>query len=78
MARAAARPSAPVQAFATRALTATARMRPGRSPVSPVVEHGRTDEVAVKTAVVAQGDALTSSPTSSASPLFRPAAALRP
>src|SRR5881296_3697364 len=83
MARAAASPSAPVQALATRAFIATARMRPGRSDrrsASYTTGAARTTFF-VNTPAVAQLVALTSSATSSAPSAFKPAcaaAALKP
>src|SRR5256885_188092 len=83
IARAAARPGAPVQAFATRAFMATARMRPGRSASrsASYVTGAARSAFLVNTPAVAQLVALTSSATSGAPSAFSPAcaaAALKP
>src|SRR5213594_768316 len=77
MARAASRPAAPVQAFATRAFIATARTRPGRSlsrSASYSTGAART-ALRVNTPAVAQLVALTSSATSGAPSALSPACA---
>ena len=77
MACVAASPSAPVQALATRAFIATARIRPGRSDkrsASYTTGAART-AFFVNTPAVAQLVVLTSSATSSAPSALRPACA---
>src|SRR2546425_6010361 len=82
-ARAAASPAAPVQAFATRAFIATARIRPGRSPSRSASYSTGAARTAffVNTPAVAQLALLTSNATSGAPSGLSPActaAALKP
>src|SRR2546426_2364687 len=83
MVRAAASPAAPVQAFATRAFIATARIRPGRSPSRSASYSTGAARTAffVNTPAVAQLALLTSNATSGAPSGLSPActaAALKP
>src|SRR2546425_515292 len=77
MVRAAASPAAPVQAFATRAFIATARIRPGRSPSRSASYSTGAARTAffVNTPAVAQLALLTSNATSGAPSGLSPACA---